>query len=84
MSIAMKMKNKCVLIQDIKETNITASGLILPQEKYNRKSKVIISDSNEVSEGDIIIKSVGNGTIFNIDGEEYEILHESHILAILK
>ena len=37
-----------------------------------------------VNEGDTIIKSIGKGTIFKIDGEEYEIIHENNILGILE
>jgi co-chaperonin GroES (HSP10) len=84
MSTLMKMKNKNVLIQEIKEEQVTKSGLFLPQTKHNRKAIVIESGSDEVNIGDIIFKSIGNGTMFNIDGEDYEIIHESDILAILK
>jgi co-chaperonin GroES (HSP10) len=83
MLMEVKMKNNNVLIKEIKDIKETKSGILLPQEKYNRKATVISSDSSYVNAGDTIIKSIGNGTMFNINGEDYEILHESHILAIV-
>ncbi len=80
----IKMKNKNVLIKELKEECISPSGIILSTEKYNRKAIVIRTASDQVKVGDTIIKTIGNGTMFRINGEECEILHESHILAIIK
>jgi len=77
------MKNSNVLIKEIKKESIH-SGIILPTEKYNRLAIVIQSASDEISVGDTIIKTIGNGTLFKINGDDYEILHEDHILAIIK
>lgn len=79
----IKMKNNNVLVKEIIEEQPSISGIILPKEKYNRKAIVIRSSSDNVQAGDIIIKTIGNGTSFKIDNEDYEILHEEHILAIL-
>jgi co-chaperonin GroES (HSP10) len=79
----IKMKNNNVLVKEHIEEQQNISGLILPKEKHNRKAIVIKSASNEVHTGDIIIKTIGNGTSFKIDNEDYEILHEEHILAKL-
>lgn len=78
------MKNKNVLIKEVKEDNISPSGIILTPKKYNRKAVVIQTASDEVQIGDTIIKTVGNGTTFKINGEEHEILHEEYIFAILE
>lgn len=78
------MKNKHVLTKEIIEEKVSPGGIILPGEKYNRKCIVIKSSSDEVAEGCTIIKTVGKGTAFKIEGEEYEILHENHILAIIE
>lgn len=78
------MKNNNVLVKEIKEEQqVTASGIILATEKYNRKAIVIQSASSEVNVGDTIIKTMGKGTMFKINGEEYEILNEGHILGII-
>lgn len=79
----IKMKNKCVLIKEYTK-ELQQSSIILPKEKYNRKAIVIKSDCDEIKPNDIIIRTLGNGTQFKINGEEYEILHEDHILAIIK
>lgn len=84
MLMEIKMKNNNVLIKEIKEEHISPSGIILATEKYNRKAIVIQSASKEVKVGDTIIKTVGNGTTFKINGEEYEILNEGHILGIIE
>lgn len=78
------MKNNNVLIKEIKEEQVSPSGIILTTEKYNRKAIVIQSASSEVKVGDTIIKTIGKGTMFKINGEEYEILNEGHILAIIE
>jgi co-chaperonin GroES (HSP10) len=79
----IKMKNNNVLVKELIEEQLSISGLILPKEKHNRKAIVIRSASDEVQPGDVIIKTIGNGTSFKIDNEDYEILHEEHILAII-
>jgi co-chaperonin GroES (HSP10) len=78
------MKNNNVLIKEIKEEQVSPSGIILTTEKYNRKAIVIQSASKEVKVGDTIIKTIGKGTMFKINGEEYEILNEGHILGIIE
>ena len=78
------MKNKNVLVKELKEEQVSAGGIILTTEKYNRKAIVIKSASDEVKEGDTIIKTIGKGTMFKINGEEYEILNEAHILAVIE
>lgn len=77
------MKNNSVLVKEIKEEQVSPSGIILTTEKYNRKAIVIQSASPEINIGDTIIKTIGKGTMFKINGEEYEILNEGHILGIL-
>jgi co-chaperonin GroES (HSP10) len=78
------MKNNNVLVKEIKEEHKSQAGIILPTEKYNRKAIVIQSNCDQIKVGDIIIKSIGNGTMFKINAEEYEILHEEHILAVIE
>jgi co-chaperonin GroES (HSP10) len=80
----IRMKNKHVLIKELKEKQVSPNGIIIATEKYNRKAVVIQTASDEVNVGDTIIKTIGKGTIFKINGEEYEILHEGHILAVIK
>lgn len=78
------MKNNNVLVKEIKEEQVSPSGIIINTEKYNRKAIVIQSASPEIKIGDTIIKTMGKGTTFNINGEEYEILNEGHILGIIE
>jgi co-chaperonin GroES (HSP10) len=80
------MKNKNILVKEVKqEETVSAGGIILNSgEKYNRKAIVIHSASDDIAVGDTIIKTIGKGTTFNIDGEEYEILHEAHVLGIIE
>lgn len=80
----IKLKNNYVLVKEIIEEQITESGILLLTEKYNRKCIVVKSSSDDIREGNTIIKTIGKGTIFKIEGEEYEILHENHILAIIE
>ena len=51
----------------------------------NRKGLVINSGSSEdISNGDIILKNLGKGTVMKLDDEWYEYLHISQILAVIK
>jgi len=85
MSIAMKMKNKYVLVKELPQETVTSGGIIIPEEKYNRKAIVIsASDDIDVKEGDTIIKTIGKGTMYTFGDEELEILHENHILAVIE
>mgnify|MGYP001567394519 CR=1 FL=1 len=86
MSIAMKMKNSYILTQEVINTERkTDSGLILPDEKYNRIALVIeAADDLEVKKGDKIVKTIGKGTEYTLDGDKFEILHINHILAVIE
>lgn len=82
----MKMKNDYILTQEIEQRErITDSGLIIPEEKYNRIALVIeASDNLEIKKGDKIVKTIGKGTEYTFDGNKFEILHINHILAVIE
>ncbi|RME87803.1 MAG: co-chaperone GroES [Planctomycetota bacterium] len=87
-----------VLVQRIEEENKTPGGIVLPdtakekqqigkviavgQGKLNTKTGELIPLS--VKEGDKVVFGKYAGTDIKIDGEEYSIMKESEILAILK
>jgi co-chaperonin GroES (HSP10) len=82
----MKMKNDYLLIQEIeqKETT-TASGLIIPVEKYNRKATVINSGNIEhLKDGDVILKNMGKGTMITLNDTEFEVIHVNQIIALVE
>jgi co-chaperonin GroES (HSP10) len=86
MSMEMKMKNDYLLIQEIeqKETT-TASGLIIPVEKHNRKAKIInAGDAEHLKAGDVILKNIGKGTMITLNDTEFEVIHINQILAIIE
>lgn len=82
----MKMKNNYILTQEIEQgERITESGLIIPEEKYNRVALVIeAAEDLEVKKGDKIVKTIGKGTEYTFDGEKFEILHINHVLAVIE
>ena len=82
----MKMKNDYILTQEIEQgERITDSGLIIPEEKYNRIALVIEASNNlEVKKGDKIVKTIGKGTEYTLDGDKFEILHINHVLAVIE
>jgi len=85
MSMEMKMKNDYLLIQEIeqKETK-TASGIIVPVEKHNRKAKVINSgNTKDLKTGDVILKNMGKGTMITLNDIEFEVIHVNQIIAVL-
>ena len=80
------MKNDYLLIQEIeqKETT-TASGIIIPVEKHNRKAKVINAGNDEhIKAGDVILKNMGKGTMVTLNDTEFEVIHINQILAVIE
>lgn len=84
----MKMKNNYVMIQEIPEEDIvSSSGIILSSTRadMNRRAVVVNSGtSTDLDEGDIVIKNLGKGTIMNLNGEDYEIINETQLMAAIK
>jgi chaperonin GroES len=85
-----------VVIQALEREEMTRSGIVLPDtaKEKPQEGKVIavgpgrLLESGErvtldVKEGDRIIFSKYSGTEFKLDGEEYLILSERDILAVL-
>ena len=86
MSMEMKMKNDYLLIQEIEQQETTtASGIIIPVEKHNRKAKVINAGKAEhLKAGDVILKNMGKGTMVTLNNIEFETIHKNHIFAIIE
>jgi co-chaperonin GroES (HSP10) len=86
MSMDMKMKNNYLLIQELEqEESKTASGIIIPVEKHNRKATVInAGDCKDVDAGDVILKNMGKGTMVTLNDTEFEVLHVNQIIAVIK
>jgi co-chaperonin GroES (HSP10) len=82
----MKMKNDYLLIQEIEqEETKTASGIIIPVEKHNRKARVINpGDCTDLKKDDVILKNMGKGTIVTLNDIEFEVIHINQIIAILE
>jgi chaperonin GroES len=85
-----------VLIQRLEAETMTAGGIVLPdsaKEKPRRGKVVSLGDGKllddgsrsefQVKVGDEVLFTSYGGTEVKIDGEEYMIMEESDILAIL-
>jgi len=85
-----------VVIQALEREEVTKSGLVLPDtaKEKPQEGKVIavgpgrLLDSGErvapeLKEGDRIIFSKYSGTEFKLDGEDYLILSERDVLAVV-
>ena len=42
------------------------------------------ADGLEVKKGDKIVKTIGKGTEYTLDGDKFEILHINHVLAVIE
>ena len=86
-----------VLVQEIEVKEVSVGGIILPdsaKEKPQEAKVVALGtgglDSNgkeitfHVAEGDTVIISKYGGTEVKADGQEYKILNQNDILAIVK
>jgi len=86
MSIAMKMKNDYLLIQEIEQQETkTDSGIIIPVEKHNRHAKIInAGDAEYLKAGDVILKNMGKGTTLTLNDIEFEVIHINQIIAVVE
>ena len=86
-----------VLIKRLEAENKTKGGIVLPdsaKEKPRRGKIVSLGDGKllddgtrgnfQVKKGDIVLFSSYGGTEIKIDGEEFLIMEESDIMAILE
>ena len=81
-NIPIELKNGYILIQDIKNENITPGGLYVPEEQYNRFARVLKTyEGSTLKEGDVIVKPIGRSTPIKIDGVTYDCIKEGFIFA---
>lgn len=85
-----------VVVQAVEQEERTKSGFILPssaQEKPQTARIVAVGeggniDGNEVKMivkvGDVVLFSKYSGTEFKVDGEEFTVIRQSDILAIVQ
>ena len=79
--IPITLKNGYILIQDIKNET-TSSGIIIPDETYNRFARVLKTyEGSTLSTGDIIIKPIGRTTPIKINNIIYDCLKERFVFA---
>tara|TARA_R110001592_G_scaffold155797_2_gene385795 strand:+ start:279 stop:530 length:252 start_codon:yes stop_codon:yes gene_type:complete len=80
------MKNNYLLIQEIEqEESKTASGIIIPAEKHNRKATIInAGDCKDLEKGDVILKNIGKGTMVTLNDTEFEVIHINQLIAVIK
>ena len=79
--IPISLKNSYILIQDIKNET-TSSGIIIPDETYNRFARVIKTyDGSSLTAGDIIIKPIGRSTPVKINNVTYDCIKEGFVFA---
>jgi co-chaperonin GroES (HSP10) len=79
--IPINLKNGYILIQDIKNET-TSSGIIIPDETYNRFARVVKTyEGSTLSKGDIIIKPIGRTTPIKINDVIYDCLKEGFVFA---
>ena len=86
-----------VLIKRLEAENITKGGIVLPdsaKEKPRRGKVVSLGDGKLLDDGtrskfqvkvnDLVLFTSYGGTEIKIDGQEYLIMEESDILAVLE
>ena len=79
--IPITLKNEYILIQDIKNET-TQSGIIIPDETYNRFARVLKTyEGSTLTAGDIIIKPIGRTTPIKINDVIYDCIKEGFVFA---
>ena len=80
-NIPIELKNGYIIIKDITNEQ-TTSGIYIPDDKYNRFSRVLkVGENSGLKPGDIIIKPIGRSTPIKLNGVVYECIKESFIFA---
>lgn len=82
--VPIKLKNNYILIQDIKNETITKSGIYIPDDTYNRFSRVIAVSDDDMSglkPGDLIIKPIGKESKIKLNGHVYGCIRSNLIFA---
>ncbi|HBG52894.1 MAG TPA: co-chaperone GroES [Bacteroidales bacterium] len=80
-----------VVVQPQEAETKTASGLYIPDtaKEKPQRGKIVAAGSGkkdepmELKEGDMVLYGKYAGTEINIDGEEYLIMRQSDVLAII-
>jgi chaperonin GroES len=93
---SLKPMGDRVVVQAVQQEEVTRSGLVLPdtaKEKPQEGNVIAVGPGRlledgkrvplEVKEGDRIIYSKYSGTEFKLDGEDYLVLNERDILAVI-
>lgn len=81
--LPIELKNGYIVIRDI-TNETTASGIYIPDDRYNRFSRVLkVGEGSRLKPGDIVIKPIGKTTPIKINGEMYDCIRESFIFAKL-
>ena len=77
-----------LLIERVKDSNTTASGIIIPDNAKEKPSKgrviAVGSDVEEVSTDDEVVFGKYAGTELVLDSREYIVVEVSDILGIIK
>lgn len=89
--VNMKPLGARVLVEPIEAEEKTASGLIIPEaaKEKPQQGKVIAAgkgtndEEMEVKEGDKVLYGKFAGTEINYEGEDFLILNQSDILAVI-
>ena len=97
MAISIKPLEDRIVVQTVEAEQTTASGLVIPDtaKEKPQEGKVLavgpgrVDDSGkripvDVAEGDVVIYSKYGGTEIKYQGEEYLILAQRDILAIVE
>jgi len=95
--IRIKPLGDRVVVKPIEEEEVTKSGIVLPDtaKEKPQKGEVLAVGSGklldngervplEVKEGDIVVFAKYGGTEIELDGEEYVILSERDLLAVIE
>lgn len=77
-----------VVLQQVAAEETTKSGIILPESAKEKpaegKVMAIGKDVSEVQKGDTVLYGQYGPTEIKIDGEEYMVVKEEDILAVIK
>ena len=71
-----------VVLKQLEAEETTKSGIVLPGQTKERPQQAEVTML--VSEGDQVIYSKYSGTDVELDGEEYIVVKQSDILAVIK
>jgi len=83
--IGVRMLQQRVLLEPLEEPKVQTGNLVVPDTvaKNLGRAKIVSVDEGKLRVGDVVLYDTRQGMTCSLEGEEYVIVHESNVFAVL-